>query len=718
MKNRSGSGRQLIIIGLVGTLLAACGGGGGSGGGDAPPLDTQAPAAKINFPTEQALTTADSITVTGTATDAQKNAIASVTVNNEPATSENDFANWRAVIPLTAGRNEIVVETADDQGNSDASAASIEIKNEVALLNPSDVEIDPTGNRALLVDSALRAIVAVDLTSGLRSILSDDAIGTGSPFSAPSSIAVDSDRALVADGSKIITVDLTNGNRSELATVADTAIVQDIAVDKNNSDRLLIATFLPETATTSRIYKLQTAPSTGGPATDFSPAVTFTTDSSIVVDNNRVLVASTDGTVIEVDLSTGVPNTIASATVGTGVALVAPFDISLSADGSKALIADAGTPAIIAIDLSTLERSVASGANTGTGGDILLPEAIATDIDSNRSIVVDPILNALVTVEENGDRGILTSADVANGPAFIGPINIAYDATNDRMLVTDLDTSVVNATDVNATAIISVDLDNGDRSILSDAGVGSGPEFESLVNLTVGDNQVFVTDIDATSIFSVDLTTGNRTPLVTSFGNSRSPLGIGLDSTNNTLYVSVIVANAAAAPVSSELFSLATNGTTATQFPLSGTSLRFAQNIAVDSEAGTAYVVDSKISTTDSVADQIIDVTLAGGAASSLGSIEGNVTPQENELPTQDIAIMGNEIVVVDSFQGAMFAINRDTNARRDISSDATGNGVALQGPTGVSYVNGRNILLVSDRSSFAIFAVEPGSGDRVIISR
>ncbi len=717
MNNRSGSGRKLSILGVIATLLTACGGGGGSSN-DAPPqqvVDTQAPTAKINFPTAQALTTADTITVTGTATDAQSNVISSVTVNGVDATSENAFANWRAVVPLTAGSNTITVATADDQGNSEPSAVSIEMRNEVALLNPSDVEIDSTGNRALLVDSALRAIVAVDLTSGLRSILSDDATGTGSPFSAPSSVALDSDRALIADGSQIIAVDLTNGNRSELATVTDTAIAQDIAVDENNGGRLLIATFLPGTASTTDIYKLQTAPSTGGPATDFSPAVTFTADSSIVVDNNRVLVASTDGTIVAVELSSGTVSTIASATEGTGVALVAPFDISLSADGSKALIADAGAapPAIVAIDLSTGVRTIASDSNTGTGGDILLPEAIATDVASNRSIVVDPILNALVTVEENGDRDILTSADVANGAAFNGPINIEYDATNDRMLVTDFNTSVLSAT-----AIYTVNLDNGERSILSGAGTGSGPEFLSLVNLTVGDSQVFVTDIDATSIFSVDLSTGNRTPLATSFGDSRSPLGIGLDSTNNTLYVSVIVADQAAAPISSELFSLATTGTTATQFPLSGSSLRFAQNLEVDSDTGTAFVVDSKIVATDTTADQILAVTLAGGAASSLGSIEGNVTPQENELPTQDIALMGNEIVVVDSFQGAMFAIDRDSNTRRDISSSTIGNGVALQGPTGVSYVSSRDILLVSDRSSFAIFAVEPISGDRVIISR
>lgn len=720
MKNRSGTGRKLIIVSFIVTLLTACGGGGGSSNDTPPPVtaDTQAPTAKINFPTSQALTTADSITVTGTAVDAQSSAITSVTVNDVAATSDNDFASWRAVVALTAGSNTITVATTDAQGNTSASADSIEIKNEVALLSPSDVEVDANGNRVLLVDTALRALIAVDLTSGVRSILSDDANGTGTAsFSAPTGVIVDSanGRALVADGANIIAVDLTSGDRSVLVTLAPAAIAQDIAIDEGG--RLLITTFIPGDGTSSPIYKLQTASLTGGPASaaDFTPAVTFGGDSSIVVDGSRALVASANGTVTSVDLANGASSPIASTGDNLGDDLVAPLDITLSADGTEAFVAEGGTaqPVIVAIELSTGARTVASGANVGSGGDIFLPEAIATDSAANRSIVLDPILNALLTVAENGDRAILTSADVAGGPAFDGPFNIEYDASNDRALVTDFDG--ING---DLAAVFTVNLDNGDRSILSGAGTGTGPAFQSLVNLAIDDSKVFVTDIDAQSVFSVDLADGSRTPLVTSFGASRSPLGIDVDTSSNTLFVSVIVADATSAPISSELFSLATTGTTATQVSLNGTGLRFAQNLSIDSTTGTAYIVDTRLGGTDTIADQLLAVTLAGGATSSLGSIEGNTAQQENEIPTQDITLMGNEVVVVDSFQGAMFAIDRETNVKRDISNGTIGKGVALQGPTGVSYDSSRDILLVSDRSSFAVFAVEPNSGDRIIISR
>lgn len=709
--------RCLIVSGILAAVLSACGGGGGSSDAPPPTADTAAPLAKINFPPSQALTITDSITVTGTASDAAGNTISSVTVNNVAATSSDGFANWTATIALNSGDNTVTVATADDQGNSESQADSISIRNEVPLLNPSDIEIDTGGGRALLVDAALRALVAVDLNSGLRSIVSDDDTGTGNSFSAPNGVAYDAvnNRAFVADGSEIIAVDLANGNRSVFSSLAGEAVARDVALEESGSRRLLLIS----SGDNGNTVKLQTVPSTGGAAADFSPAVTFTADSSVAVDDARALVASIDGTVVAVDLSDGSTSPIATSGDGFGADLIAPFDIAVSADGSRALVADGGDgtsnqPAIVSIDLNSRTRTIASGANSGAGAAIILPEAIAVDDGSNRSLVVDPILNAVVTVDDtNGDRAGLTSADVGGGAVFNGPFNVAYDAASDRALVTDF-----NRTIPDNAAVYTVNLDNGERGILSGAGTGSGPEFDSLVNLTIGDSQVFVTDIDQTSVFAVDIANGNRTQLTNTFGANRSPLGIGIDTSANTLYVSVIVANNAALPIGSELFSLPTSAGTASQVALSGSSLRFAPNLVVDSEAGTAFIVDSKLDINDANADQLLAVTLAGGATSSLGSIEGAVPPQENELPNQDITLLGNEIVAVDSFQRAMFAIDRETNLRREISGDAVGNGPALQGPTGVSYASGRNILLVADRSSFAIFAVEPGSGDRVIISR
>lgn len=713
MEIRSGSARHLMIIGFIGALLAGCGGGGGSS--SSPAADTEAPTAKINFPTAQALTTADSITVTGSATDAAGNTISSVSVNGVDAAPSNDFATWTANVPLQPGDNTITVATADDQGNSATSAASITIKNEVALLNPNDIVLDSTGNRALLVDEVLRAVVAVDLgNNGQRSVLSGDANGSGDQFTTPSSIALDSTngRALVGDGALVIAVDLATGNRNQIADLGAGSEILDIAVDEGNGGRLLLVT----------LDGVQTVPSAGGAVTDFSTAMTgsgpvLNSPASIVIDSagNRALVTdSSDAAVVAVDLANGDRSTVASAAIGSGTNLETPLGIALSGDGSRALVTDLGSataaPMIISIDLASQARTVISAggsAATGSGVDFSFPVAIATDSANNRSLVVDPALAAVLGVDDtNGNRDPVTSAGVGAGVAFNGPFNIEYDASNDRALVTD------NA----SLAIYTVDLDTGARAILSGSGVGAGPDFQSPFNLAIGSDQAFVTDADTNtaSVLAVDLGSGNRTVLASDVGANanKSPLGIALDSSNNTLYLSVIEVDSSQALFGSELFSLPTNGSTATPVTLSGanfTNLVFAQNLIINSDAGTAFVADT-------VADELFAVTLADGDTTSLGRIT-NTTPT-GIAPFQDVTLMGGQTVLVDSSLASVVGIDNSSGVRSIISGGSTGNGVALQSPTGVAAAGDRNVLLVVDRFSFAVFAVEPSSGDRVIISR
>ncbi len=160
---------NLFIVAVISGFLCACGGGGGGSGSDAPPTnipptaESQAPAAKINFPIDNAWTTADAMTVTGSATAANSDSITSVTVNGVAAESTDDFANWRVSVPLEAGPNTITVATEDNQGGSDDDASSISINNEVALLTPQDIAVNKANLTALVVDSSLEAVVAVDL---------------------------------------------------------------------------------------------------------------------------------------------------------------------------------------------------------------------------------------------------------------------------------------------------------------------------------------------------------------------------------------------------------------------------------------------------------------------------------------------------------------------------------------------------------------------------
>jgi len=88
-------------------------------------LDTVLPTASISSPADGAKTNQISLTISGSAGDA--NGIASVRVNNVTAQTSNSFANWTASVPLVQGTNQVTVTVTDIPGNVRSGADSISV---------------------------------------------------------------------------------------------------------------------------------------------------------------------------------------------------------------------------------------------------------------------------------------------------------------------------------------------------------------------------------------------------------------------------------------------------------------------------------------------------------------------------------------------------------------------------------------------------------------
>jgi hypothetical protein len=88
-------------------------------------LDTIMPVASIFSPLSGAKTNQATMTISGTASDA--NGIASVSVNGVPAQTTNNFINWNASVPLSEGSNQVTVTATDIPGNRNTQAAAITI---------------------------------------------------------------------------------------------------------------------------------------------------------------------------------------------------------------------------------------------------------------------------------------------------------------------------------------------------------------------------------------------------------------------------------------------------------------------------------------------------------------------------------------------------------------------------------------------------------------
>ena len=234
---------------------------------------------------------------------------------------------------------------------------------------PRGVVFDSAHNRALVVDTIpplLAAVVAVDLSTGDRAILSDDATGMGPNISSPLGIALDSanNRALVVD--------------SSLAAV--------VAVDLNTGDRAILS----------------------DNATGIGPNIL--SPRGIVVDsaNNRVLVVDSSlAAVVAVDLSTGDRAVLSATGAGMGSDFSYPVGITLDSANDRAFVVDSSLAAVVAVDLNTGDRAIFSDASTGAGPDFSFPVGIALDSANDRILVMDSSQAAVIAVDlSSGNRSI------------------------------------------------------------------------------------------------------------------------------------------------------------------------------------------------------------------------------------------------------------------------------------------------------------------------
>jgi hypothetical protein len=188
-----------------------------------------------------------------------------------------------APIALQVGANNLTVNvTAEDGATTLTTTIEVTrlLDNATGIgpnfLFPRGIALDSANNRALVVDSippSLADVVVVDFSTGDRTILSDGVTGMGPNFSSPRGIALDSanNRALVVDSippllAAVVAVDISTGDRSILsdivtglgpnfssplgialdsannrALVVDSSLAAVVAVDISTGDRIILS---------------------------------------------------------------------------------------------------------------------------------------------------------------------------------------------------------------------------------------------------------------------------------------------------------------------------------------------------------------------------------------------------------------------------------------------------------------------------------------------
>ena len=582
-----------------------------------------------------------------------------------------------------------------------------------SFASPNDLELlDP--NTALVIDSNLDALLSVDLTTGDRAVISQIAatapegmeVGTGPDFDNPRSVVLDPDevanRVLVTDVGlgAVLAVDLTSGDRTTVSDDSDFELTefgtgdafqtpQEISFANATTlvviDNGLDALFSVDIPTGDRTIISAMGTGTG---------MGFNNPQDVVVDGTTYYIADngSDAIVSVIGMGAGMGNrTIFSDdTTGTGDVFDAPVDLALDTANDRVLVIDSGNADLVSVDLTDGETfgnrtrlTVEEELSAGTGPSFNNPRDIALDTDQSRLLVADAGQDALLAMDFSGTRTIISDNTDAGEP-FVAPRSVVLDSANNRALVID------NALD----ALFEIDLSDGSRSILSQGTTGaatntvaatdetgSGTEFNNPQDFVISADgtSIYVIDTSIDALLKVDLASGDREivsqgEIAAGAGNSTgtgpdfdAPQYLVLDEANDRILV-VDTGNTVNALFSVNL----TDGTR-----------------AIISQGETA-----------------------AGVGNNTGTGSDFSNPQAVALsPDGSMALVvdTNDVILVDLLNGG----NREI-----ISSDAIGAGPSITGGQGLVIDADNNRAFVSDTAEGAVFVIELDTGDRALSSK
>lgn len=548
-----------------------------------------------------------------------------------------------------------------------------------AFSAPQAISMDAAGGRLFVVDDGLDAVLAVDLTSGDRTIVSDadhqgTPVGTGIAFARPVAVAHDAanTRLLVSDTIQdvIIAVDLTNGNRTSFSDDSDAgqplSNAVGIALDAANGrllavDRTYDAVLAISLTNGDRsVLSDQNDDQNGNVMVGSGPALQRPVSIGVDVAGGRAIVGDEDvAGIFSVDLASGNRTLLSdafdegsSAEVGSGTYLLRTDDLAVA--GSGLFVADAERNDVLRVDLTNGDRSILSSARRGDGVKLEAPRALVAN-DAGDAVFVGLVsfpASRIVSVDvDTGDRTLVSHELLrGDGPTILEPISIAYRATPETVYVVD----------VFRNGILSVDTTTGDRVLLSDdndevdglgmVGTGVGLGGPRGIATDVANGRLLVVDESLRALVSVGLATGNRTVISddADSANGGAQVGTGpgfvgpawiardgsraivCDTTLAALF-SVDLATGNRTVISDDDDTTNGNAMVGT-----GPSLSFAKGLTIDTSAGTAYVTITALG-----AEAIIAVDLTNGNRSYLSSYADGV---------------GNGIELMESYRAAFAA--------------------------------------------------------------
>jgi hypothetical protein len=385
-------------------------------------------------------------------------------------------------------------------------------------LNIGGIVYDANGGAPRLMVSDHELLLAVDLATGNRTVLSQSGVrGSGPALFALSQIVIDeaNNRALVVNRASanatvgdLFAVDLATGNRtivlSHALLAGDPKIAYDGDVYVGTRDRAHVERLDMATFQFSRVMD-----------SDVGSGPSVLNHTRIVAESagNATTIYSVgtapSGNLVRLDTATGA-RTLVSATgsVGSGTALLDARSLLLDtrAGALHSAIVFGGGPQLwgaLSVDLDNGNRTALPGTYAvGLSNPNLGP----LDAPRDRVVVGNHASNgdwylAWLPLDTMSEMPFSTPG-VGSGAPFDGVNALGLDRAGDtqRVIVSDI------------YRLLAVDAANGNRTVISSAAVGSGPALILVQDLQVDipNRRALLANSFTKSIQGVDLTTGAR----------------------------------------------------------------------------------------------------------------------------------------------------------------------------------------------------------------
>lgn len=414
-------------------VIAACG-----GSDDKRPEPAYAPVVGVSFPPAIASTTSDSVTVHATAFGLS-NPLTTVAASlndvaeGEPALLNAEHRYQFDITGMTVGSQNTIKVTASDANVSQTISHSMTYGS--SWMVERGLQYDANNDRALVVDAARKAVLAINLTTGEKTELSGLDVGSGDDLALPEDMALDgSDSVWVVDSGlkQLVEINLSNGQRSAFydggQSDSDNKFNQPIAVTLNGDTTSPATTAFVLDVKNKKIHQVNLIDGTdaGDPLlfSDIASGINLILPRDLVYDvsNDRLLVTDRGiNSLVAISISGGseISRAILSGpvTTDTETPFLAVQNITLNADNTKAYISDAGRAAIIEVDLNDGGRTLLADQGEIDGDDTInraantdnpfaSPSALTIG-PNNQLLVVDNSLGVMVKVATEDSSGDL-----------------------------------------------------------------------------------------------------------------------------------------------------------------------------------------------------------------------------------------------------------------------------------------------------------------------